>query len=342
MLKLDRKSKTLAIGEIIEWNEAKKINLNPSYQRKSAWSSEQMSFLIDSILRNYPIPPIFLRTNLDSVTGKAKYDVIDGKQRLTSIFKFIAGEISSSSNDAKSDSDSDELDGISFEDLKSDNLKEVRSHFWSYDIPVEYVTSDDTDIIDHVFDRLNRNGERLNGQELRNSQYYDTKLLKFVKEKAESSTWMSVLANLKTNRLEDHELVSELLFLVIEKKILDSSEKGRIDELYEKHKEFSDDHNSTFEEVSSTFFGFGLGERLNILGVSHIYGLWSLAEYCTRNNISSNGFKEKLEPLYAALSKRGEKSGDVLAYKNSMISNTKSASKRNQRLDALKKIVGIS
>ncbi|WP_407074996.1 DUF262 domain-containing protein, partial [Reyranella sp.] len=42
--------------------------------------------MIDSILRNYPLPAIFLYKREDE--GRLVFDVIDGKQRLESIFKF--------------------------------------------------------------------------------------------------------------------------------------------------------------------------------------------------------------------------------------------------------------
>lgn len=45
-------------------------------------------------------------------------------------------------------------------------------------MPIEYIDTEDERIIDSIFDRLNRNGERLNGQELRNAKYHDTDFYK--------------------------------------------------------------------------------------------------------------------------------------------------------------------
>jgi uncharacterized protein with ParB-like and HNH nuclease domain len=63
------------------------LNLEPGFQRQSVWSERDRAKLIDSILRNYPLPAIFLYRNHKN--GEIIYDVIDGKQRLESIFMFM-------------------------------------------------------------------------------------------------------------------------------------------------------------------------------------------------------------------------------------------------------------
>lgn len=59
------------------------LNLNPGFQRQSVWSERDRAKLIESILRNYPLPAIFLYKRQQD--GHVIYDVIDGKQRLESI-----------------------------------------------------------------------------------------------------------------------------------------------------------------------------------------------------------------------------------------------------------------
>ncbi|NQX16435.1 DUF262 domain-containing protein [Rathayibacter sp. VKM Ac-2857] len=63
----------------------KKLNLTPSYQRGDVWRISDRQALIESILRGIPLPSIILlRTG-----GTAPNDVVDGKQRLTSILRFV-------------------------------------------------------------------------------------------------------------------------------------------------------------------------------------------------------------------------------------------------------------
>ncbi|KAI8976347.1 hypothetical protein BD414DRAFT_539340 [Trametes punicea] len=68
------------------------IDLQPEYQRDVVWPDSKQVGLIDSIFRNFYVPPvIFVVHTLDD--GGERRVCVDGKQRLTSIYRFIAGEI---------------------------------------------------------------------------------------------------------------------------------------------------------------------------------------------------------------------------------------------------------
>ncbi|KAF5363203.1 hypothetical protein D9758_008370 [Tetrapyrgos nigripes] len=68
------------------------VNLEPEYQRDVVWTKEKQTGLIDSILRNFYIPPIIFVVNTDDAGNETK-TCIDGKQRLTSIHRFMDGLI---------------------------------------------------------------------------------------------------------------------------------------------------------------------------------------------------------------------------------------------------------
>lgn len=63
------------------------IDLNPSFQRRDAWSEQEKSRLIESLMLGLPVPPIILAENKNK---KNSYIVIDGKQRLLSIRRFYS------------------------------------------------------------------------------------------------------------------------------------------------------------------------------------------------------------------------------------------------------------
>src|ERR1700733_7687600 len=71
------------IRDIIDKGEI--LNLRPEYQRRLRWSTPQKSKLIESLLLNIPIPPVFLFE-----TEAARYEVMDGQQRLNAVREFIA------------------------------------------------------------------------------------------------------------------------------------------------------------------------------------------------------------------------------------------------------------
>ena len=68
------------------------VDLDPSYQRRSVWTKPYKRYFIDTIMRNFPSPPIFLDRRIDT-SGNTRYAVVDGKQRLLSILEFIKGDI---------------------------------------------------------------------------------------------------------------------------------------------------------------------------------------------------------------------------------------------------------
>ena len=61
------------------------IDLNPSFQRRSAWTDKKQSLFIKSLILGLPVPQLILAENLGK---KGSFIVIDGKQRLLAIRRF--------------------------------------------------------------------------------------------------------------------------------------------------------------------------------------------------------------------------------------------------------------
>ena len=337
-IRFKRKSNTMTISSLNEGRILKKFNMTPEYQRKSVWSDEQQSLLIDSIIKNIPIPPIFLRENIDK-KGKTTFEVIDGKQRLTSIFRFIDNEIPTTDDDADP-LYHDEIAGLNFSELDADDkFEEVLEEFWRYPIPIEYVYTKNDKAVDKIFDRLNRSGEKLNGQELRHATYYDSELLIMATKFAKSKFWEKELEITNRNRMEDIELVSEFIFLLIEKKELSSSPK-LIDALYHKHARSQNvnwvELEREFEDVTSIFESFDLNlADYGVSGVSHLYGVWAFAFECYLQQ-KTGGIKKKIHDFYRSYKIGSYGSSTPLAsYKQSMMYSTKGDSQRRKRKRAL-------
>lgn len=338
--KLTRESTKITISEFYERHQLKKYNFDPEYQRKGdVWSEEKKSFLIDSILKNYPMPPIFLHQVIDSTTGATKYNVIDGKQRLSAILGFINNEIELPSDyDVGAFGDS-RLNGKKFGDLE-DELQEFKMQFWRYVLSVEYIETGDTDIINNVFDRLNRNGEPLEPQELRKAKYYNTELIKLVEELTALVDW-NTLGKIKINRMQDAEFVSELVFFLLEKTPMDASKKETMDEYYtkwatnlthEKASEIKDIFKQTIQYLESLNIDY---DKYKINGVSHFYALFALAQHCSNSKIEAAMITFKLNEFYDCLRNSNELGADVKAYRESMQANTRSKGQRLKRINAL-------
>jgi uncharacterized protein with ParB-like and HNH nuclease domain len=74
------------IADLINLQKNSQLNLEPAFQRDSVWRPLHRRRFIQTILDGYPVPSIFLYRREHN--GWPVYDVLDGKQRLETIFKF--------------------------------------------------------------------------------------------------------------------------------------------------------------------------------------------------------------------------------------------------------------
>lgn len=154
--------KPLPISTICSWE--KRIDPTPDYQRPPAWTRKQKQLLIDSILREYDIPKMYWRSvkRDDGV----RYEVIDGQQRLRTIWEFKNGDFGLM-RDADPVNDFP-VAGLKYEDLDLD----VSTIFDAYPVDVvivdEAVQNDEEGEVRDMFLRL-QNGTTLKAQEKRNA-----------------------------------------------------------------------------------------------------------------------------------------------------------------------------
>ncbi|WP_035677772.1 DUF262 domain-containing protein [Bradyrhizobium liaoningense] len=137
-----------------------RIHLNPVWQRGPVWSRPKQALLVDSILRGYDIPMIYLRETPPDTAFK--YEVVDGQQRLRAIWEFIDGAYRLS----------DDLDPIGRTDVSGATYGELpasmRKRIEQFKIVVAYVQSAREPEISRLFSRMQM-GVRLNPPELRNA-----------------------------------------------------------------------------------------------------------------------------------------------------------------------------
>jgi len=140
------------------------LDLTPAYQRRTRWDTTKRSHLIESLLMNVPIPPIFLYE-----TVLAKYEVMDGQQRLSTIRAFYNNEFKLTHLKMWP-----ELNGLTYKNLPPKIQSGLlRRGLSAVIILTESSPSDEKalELRQYVFERLNTGGEKLNAQEVRNCIY---------------------------------------------------------------------------------------------------------------------------------------------------------------------------
>lgn len=341
---LNRNSTTINIANFWENYQLGKYNFDPSYQRKSdVWSESKKSFLIDTILKNFPIPPIFLHQHISPDTGKTMYDVIDGKQRLGSILAFINNEITTPDDFHTDGFGISELSGINFQDLDEKSLTDWKKSFWRYDITVEYIDTDKVEIVNNIFDRLNRNGEPLTKQELRNAKYHNSPFYSLIHKLSKEPSLSPILDKLQRNRLEDEEYITELLMTSISKSVIAGDKPDFIDLQMEYHTsvetELVQDYELLFNKSLEFLNKLDLDYKsYKIDGVSHFYALWGLSIELLKNreldDINFSLIKAKLEEFYTSYILKQDNEF-IKEYKVTMSAGTKGQGRRQKRIQIL-------
>lgn len=141
-----------------------KYELNPEYQRRKRWGIIQQSKLIESFIINVPIPPIFLYE-----VEYAKYEVMDGLQRLTAIDDFYKGKFALNGLE-----EWNELNGKTYDKLPSKIREGIDRRYLSSIVLLNETAKNKEDaefLKQIVFGRLNSGGDKLTPQETRNALF---------------------------------------------------------------------------------------------------------------------------------------------------------------------------
>jgi len=202
------------------------LKLDPDFQRHTIWSPKQKSELIESILMGIPLPLIYVKED-----NKGVYIIVDGRQRLTTLFQFMNHEFPLQNLNILND-----LNGLFFSEVTENETK-----FDRYLTQAQQSKIEDCPLTLHVikpptqdrvtfdlFDRVNRGGTRLNNQEMRNAIYQGsaTKLLNTLV--AFDSFKNATEYAIKPDRMKDKYLVLRLIgfYLWRKKQLLSVKEKG--------------------------------------------------------------------------------------------------------------------
>ncbi|HEX4435581.1 MAG TPA: DUF262 domain-containing protein [Solirubrobacteraceae bacterium] len=238
---LTRRSATQTIAWFVDLAHSSQLDLEPPYQRKSVWNLEYQQYFIDSILKNFPSPAVFLDVTI-TAAGRSIYHVVDGKQRLTSILDFVQDRFQTLAEGAAGRS------AVYYSDLDSD----TKRAFLSYIVPVEMIEGSDESELEQAFDRLNRNVAKLNAQELRHARY-SGEFIRLMETLAEDPYWtdLGIATPARIRRMGDIEYVSELFILTMHG-IHEGKEE--LDEYYAKYDDEIpdvDENRRRYEKVKS-------------------------------------------------------------------------------------------
>lgn len=209
MAKIQLSQRMYSILDITRLLKSGELSIQPKYQRRrTAWPVNAKTALLDTILNNFPLPPIYLRDYVDD-SGKRRKEIIDGQQRISTIFEFYDNEFSLSKNIFDED-----FYGCKFSDLPYEEQQMIE------DFEVSFISirgASDGDIIS-IFSRLNSFSLPLNSQEKLNSLYAgEIKTLIYDLASEYNTFWteFKILTPVVIARMADASLVSDILYTIL-------------------------------------------------------------------------------------------------------------------------------
>lgn len=80
------------IGDLVQDVEEGRLLVRPAFQRRLVWTNDDKEFFIDTVLKKFPFPEVFVATGaLDRKSAKRQRWLVDGQQRITTLKDYIRG-----------------------------------------------------------------------------------------------------------------------------------------------------------------------------------------------------------------------------------------------------------
>jgi uncharacterized protein with ParB-like and HNH nuclease domain len=192
------------------------------------------------VVRGLPVPIIYLRQRVDLDTQRTFREVVDGQQRLRTVFAYIDPTVIEDYDSVR--------DGFTVKPLHNEALagrtfsklpKEFRGRILSYEFSTHVLPIDieDREVLE-IFARLNATGVKLNHQELRNAEYfgeYKFSMYSLGLEQLDRWREWQIFTDDQISRMKEVELTSDLVLNMI--KGLSGKTQNRLDEVYKAYNE---------------------------------------------------------------------------------------------------------
>jgi RNA binding exosome subunit len=175
----------------------------PAFQRRLVWTDKDKQGFLDTVLKGYPFPEIYVATGeVDLTTGQGIDLLVDGQQRITTLNQyFTASEQIRLGKDI-----------LPYAKL-SDNMKR---HFLAYDVVVRNLGQLSSEEIKEIFKRINATGYSLNAMEVHNSRY-DGEFKKFAEEIAGLPFFddHKIFSNEEVKRMRDTNFILTFIITIM-------------------------------------------------------------------------------------------------------------------------------
>ena len=243
------------ISEFVNWKNSNQLIISPKFQRRRVWKLKAQSYLIDTILKKMPIPPVYIRYIIDPAKGLIKREVVDGQQRIGTIFDYMQGKVQLLKTHNPT------YAGKVYSQLP----EEIQRQFLSYKLGVNMLEGISDEEVLRIFARLNTYTVPLVKQELRNAEYFgEFKQIVYDIAYKHHAFWSNndILSEYDIARMDDAKLVSELIVTMLEG--FTSTSDTPLNKVYKKYDDEFPGSNRITERFAKTIDMIGeiIGDKI--------------------------------------------------------------------------------
>jgi Protein of unknown function DUF262 len=221
------------VQDYCEMSARGEVRVNRQYQRSDqVWPRAAQSFLIESILLNFPIPKLFLHQKTDLRTRRSVKEIVDGQQRTRAIVDYYNDEYRLTNNVTLEDAA-----GKTFNELPEDLKEQFENYGLNFDL---FVGATDEDVRE-VFRRMNSFTVPLNPEEQRHAQFqgaFKWFMRNISTAYAEAFRRAGVFGQKALVRMQDQKLLTEIVSAVFSG--ITTTDKRTLDRIYREHDKLED------------------------------------------------------------------------------------------------------
>jgi hypothetical protein len=330
-------SKREAVNSIVPCMREKKYFADDSFQRRLVWTERQKIRLIETLLMNFPVPEIYLwEQQADPETGTQNSSIVDGQQRLTTIFQFVSNEFPLKENFLDSDNRGVSFSGKFWKDLDDEDKRKI----WEYQFNIRSIPNlIAKEEITAIFRRLNETDRSLNPQELRNAEFNGL-FIDASMQIADLPFWKTwcVFSTNQIRRMLDIDFSSSLLIFLRDGIVNDSPQS--MNKVYDTYNDTYEDKSRDVDEIKKfiEIIEKFLEEKNNLINFLtkpvHLYSLFCVHKIRKDQHISPTLPLEKLEKFILAY-EGNEENILIMRYREGASSRTRSKTSREKRVDSL-------
>lgn len=231
---------TYSVADFRRWQEEDALVLNPYFQRRAVWKPNTKSFFIDTVVRGWPTPIICIRGKEEDRGRKTVWQVIDGQQRLRTLFAYIDPGLLKDYDPNRdaftvSEAHNPEIAGLTFKELPEKLQRRILSYQLSTHILPSSVA--DGEVL-QMFARLNSSDILLNRQEYRNATYsgvLKTALYEMAVGQLDRWRRWGLFTEEQIARMREAEFTSDLAMNMVEG--MSSKTQQRLDQFYQRYED---------------------------------------------------------------------------------------------------------